>query len=726
MTTNEFVNDLKSLSLTQSENDYIQTVERLLIRLKDATPNGLLEDKPFGLSLIDNLYRVIPIFDKKLSSPNAESHVTNAFLETLYNACRVTCITDLFLALKNSPHLEAIFQNYVSLLKEEYFSADEQYDYLASCLINIMVISSVFVSISEDQLPSNYISYSLAFTKKYWQVPEREQLVNQILITMKIFCKKPKLVPTIIYHEWPQACLQWLTFPGRRPSYNTDIHICYIVQKLARCTIGVNVLNQLNCIKALGDSKEQMKKDHSADEYSAIDFIQSITYALLVEADEIKENYLLADELMCHILEQLVSLVFDAIKSGSLAYRGFHITEALVVLSKLFVNDDILKKCLKDSSELFDCLSQLLIRFAISTSESTTSFQWMRDEILITLTNLFWSISFHQFSHAKFQSNSDLMAVLSNFANSSSLYITTREPSFPLDLCSLKKAAEGILWNLKFLHLPSSKDKSCQEQQESSIMISYSHSDSKFCHELVEHLSQHVPIWVDYKQIHSHAIHSDDLWEDIAGAMEKAIVIVLIVSKHYYESKSCRQELSYASDTLKKRLLPIYAPDQQYRANGWLGIRIAGQKYVHFGRKPFVDAANDLLSIVHTDKKLVLPVKPIQKTVEQQENAFQNWTSKDIQKWFDNNRIHRDLFTLVGEQFSTGTALLIYARHLKHFYRQEYTQISSNYSSKFDGKHLQTVDFITFVDALWRLYEEQKSSMINYESTRSREKEKSI
>ena len=84
------------------------------------------------------------------------------------------------------------------------------------------------------------------------------------------------------------------------------------------------------------------------------------------------------------------------------------------------------------------------------------------------------------------------------------------------------------------------------------VMISYSHSDSTFCRELVEHLSAHVPVWVDYKQAHHDIAHSDDLWEEIARAMEMATVIVLIVSKEYYDSKSCRQELSYASDALKK------------------------------------------------------------------------------------------------------------------------------------------------------------------------------
>jgi len=222
---------------------------------------------------------------------------------------------------------------------------------------------------------------------------------------------------------------------------------------------------------------------------------------------------------------------------------------------------------------------------------------------------------------------------------------------------------------------------------------------------------------VDYKQAHDAIAHSDDLWEEIARAMELATVIVLIVSKEYYDSKSCRQELSYAADTLKKRIVPVYAPSQQYRASGWLGIRIAGQKYIHFGRKLFTDAIKELSSMVNTDPKLLVvsspPPAPSQSVtclscepIKEEENKLvilKNWTKKDIRKWFDDNHIHNDLLTLYADQFHTGTALIVYARHLKLFYRNEYIRIYRKYSKSFHGKRLDTLHFITFVDALYRL-----------------------
>ncbi|CAF4891714.1 unnamed protein product, partial [Rotaria sp. Silwood2] len=135
---------------------------------------------------------------------------------------------------------------------------------------------------------------------------------------------------------------------------------------------------------------------------------------------------------------------------------------------------------------------------------------------------------------------------------------------------------------------------------------------------------------------HLNTVQSGDLGEEIGGAMETATVIVLIISQEYYDSKSCRQELSYACDTLKKRIVPIYAPNQKYKATGWLGIRIAGQKYVHFGRTNFTNALDELLSVLIVDQKSMAIQKSSNKVtstkLNEEENSLKNWTSEDISK----------------------------------------------------------------------------------------------
>ncbi|CAF1536758.1 unnamed protein product, partial [Didymodactylos carnosus] len=129
------------------------------------------------------------------------------------------------------------------------------------------------------------------------------------------------------------------------------------------------------------------------------------------------------------------------------------------------------------------------------------------------------------------------------------------------------------------------------------IMISYSHANAQFCKQLVNEFKKHdkqLDIWVDF--MYSHFI---DIWEEIASAIEKADIVLFLLSKDYFDSKSCRQEVAYATDTLRKRFIPIYI-DQGYQCGGWLGIRIAGLKYICFGdgEEKFKNSFRDLLNTI--------------------------------------------------------------------------------------------------------------------------------
>ncbi|UJR36441.1 hypothetical protein I4U23_029164 [Adineta vaga] len=732
MNGDEFIESLKALSTSELSNiNHGDVIEQLNIQLKRAFSNSLQDKKVFYFAIIDNLYRIVPIIDEILSNHDEHDNdfiQTKIFLETLANALRNICLFEVLILMKDTSRLEIIFGSYIALLKESYFTADERYDNLINCILPIVGFSSVLTPIKQEDIPTNLLSYLLTFTKTYWQCQHRELVIQTILGLMKVFSKKPILIPLIIQNQWPHACVQWLidmnTNKQSRVSYNIDHYIHLILQKLARHPDGVEILNQLNCLQVLGESREQIEKTHTESQYKCLSFLQCMIYALLTEADEIKHLTMLADSRMCQTLHDLVFHTLEAARSEHLFYRCFHISEILTVLCKVFVNDDILIKCMNINNELFQCLAQLIVHFTTIVSDTNRIHQPYDDEALLSLTNLLWSISFHQCYHENFQSNSLLMHTISNLATSSALYIGTRTKSIPRDLCSLKKAAEGILWNLKSSVRPMSNVSNEETNQRPLVMISYSHSDSEFCRELVERLSIHVPVWVDYKQARDAVAHSDDLWEEIARAMEMATVIVLIVSKEYYDSKSCRQELSYASDTLKKRIVPIYAPNQQYRASGWLGIRIAGQKYIHFGRKLFSDAIKELSSMIDTDQKLapliiskpsLPPTQSVScsssetisvKDIEIEENkllTLKDWTKKDIQQWFDDNHIHKDLITFYADRFHTGTALIVYARHIKLFYRNEYIRVYTKYYKLFHGKKLDTLDFVTFVDALYRL-----------------------
>ncbi|CAF5075146.1 unnamed protein product, partial [Rotaria sp. Silwood1] len=197
----------------------------------------------------------------------------------------------------------------------------------------------LFITINETDLPSNFLSYLLEFTRNNWQYEQRNQVINNILSLIKIFSK----IPMIIHSQWPNACIPWLKKIGSRPSYTTDFLINLILQKLARHTIAIEILN---CTKIL-------------------------------------------------------------------------IEKILCALSKLFINDNILKKCLNENNQLLDCLCQLLIQYSIITSNTIQIHQLLNDETLIILTNLLWSISFHESYQEKLKLNINFIHTLSNLATSS-------------------------------------------------------------------------------------------------------------------------------------------------------------------------------------------------------------------------------------------------------------------------------------------------------------------
>lgn len=99
-------------------------------------------------------------------------------------------------------------------------------------------------------------------------------------------------------------------------------------------------------------------------------------------------------------------------------------------------------------------------------------------------------------------------------------------------------------------------------------MISYSHDNNTFCSQIFDLLNTHndnFHIWID----RTHCQGAVDLWESIADGMEKASIILCLLSNQYFQSKSCRQEFIYAADSLKRRIIPVLI--ENFEPKGWLG-----------------------------------------------------------------------------------------------------------------------------------------------------------
>ena len=59
-------------------------------------------------------------------------------------------------------------------------------------------------------------------------------------------------------------------------------------------------------------------------------------------------------------------------------------------------------KYIRENQELFDCLCQLMIKFASLVEDKTRPRQINDDETILSLANILWSVSFHKCYHEKF------------------------------------------------------------------------------------------------------------------------------------------------------------------------------------------------------------------------------------------------------------------------------------------------------------------------------------
>ncbi|CAF0875721.1 unnamed protein product [Rotaria sordida] len=196
-----------------------------------------------------------------------------------------------------------------------------------------------------------------------------------------------------------------------------------------------------------------------------------------------------------------------------------------------------------------------------------------------TLFNILWSISFHELYHSIFKKHIELLNIIQNIAKYDCQIII--EQCIPRSMQSVKKAADGILFNLG-IEIPSvtiPNVYSIAVQQKPMVILRYYHINNDFCDKILELLDQKIDlfnVWIDKRCYKTSA----DIWESIAKGIKNSDLIICIISSEYLTSKACRQEIIYAKDRLNKHFLLVYLgkPD----ISDWLDIRLVEFKYVRF------------------------------------------------------------------------------------------------------------------------------------------------
>nr|KAG5710904.1 hypothetical protein BaRGS_027055 [Batillaria attramentaria] len=200
-----------------------------------------------------------------------------------------------------------------------------------------------------------------------------------------------------------------------------------------------------------------------------------------------------------------------------------------------------------------------------------------------------WALSLHKDNSQSFLQNETLL----------DLVVEVHKDKSQSDTC--RRAAEGILWQLRhelekvekyatvaqqFTRNSSAKSKS------GHVMLSYQWAHQplvKRLHDLLE--QQGIRVWMD---IHKMGCSTR---QSMAEAVEKAYIVLCCMSAKYKDSLPCRQEAEYADD-LRKTIIPLKM-ERDYKADGWLGLMVAGKLFYDFsGKYPFDTKFQELVKAV--------------------------------------------------------------------------------------------------------------------------------
>jgi hypothetical protein len=256
------------------------------------------------------------------------------------------------------------------------------------------------------------------------------------------------LVPTMIQANCATYAIKWISM--KDVSLDIQTSCLHIIHNIARHEKGVKALNDADCITVLREFKQRIldpNKNNNDELYIELRLVYCMALSLLTEPKENREDL----NNLRKILNQLMQLAVDAGQSenNKSTNGGFHVSEPIVVLTKLCVHDEILNYVLNESivnnmkaKSKVDFFCQLLMKFrgALASEDEL-------DQLTLTaLFNIVWSISFHDEYIEELKSNSKFLMTVKSLANDNGEALV--EQYVPNHMSSVSQAANGILWNL--------------------------------------------------------------------------------------------------------------------------------------------------------------------------------------------------------------------------------------------------------------------------------------
>ncbi|CAF3613199.1 unnamed protein product [Rotaria sp. Silwood1] len=647
-------------------------------------------------------------------------------------------------------HLESVIDtipaNNQLSLSQQLLTRLEQLKTLLTTPTSYSIFFASSATIDDRQYIENYIDlFTLLIDHIDRSMPEHSQRIMKqeyglgdinegILTLLWNVADQTVLVLTLLKCGLAKKVVAWLsqstklTDKSRRP-------LISIVHNIARHDDGADELNNYGAIDVIKQyQKTELEKGDSRS------LVASMALALLSTPEQLKTD----KKGMNTVLNQLLQLVMNAAKGDTYRHDGFHVSEPLAVMVKMFVVEErtldyvLCHAETEPSSDMFSTIN-IFVSLLFDFSQALKGDNRLEQFTLIAIFNILWSISFQPNYAQELMKNQKLIETIKHFIDEN-YEQKILEQYKPRSMEGIKEAAHGILHNLNIdnqIETTFNKQMTVVDALVSNslkvisskpwIMISYCHDNNTFCDKIFSFLSQRndtFDIWID----RTHCQTAHDLWESIAEGMEQACVIVCLVSTQYFESKSCRKEFIYAADTLKKTIVPVLL--ENFKPKGWLGIRIPDMKYVRFRdllqpeQAKMVELLNTILVSLSASTTMVhenLPplsqhhIIPLSVTATTEETTafrpFDQWTStgNDIPAWFTHHRISsklRDLF-----EFQTGKEMLDYAELLIKDREKQMNIYAKIFSEKYNGSEMPPHEFYRFATAMEQLLNDNRSSL---------------
>ncbi|CAF1546663.1 unnamed protein product [Didymodactylos carnosus] len=534
----EFLNifyKLEQILLDNSDCDLIISyIDRLALKIHPAYQH--IKDKQFLMLLDllnDLLIKVMDILEIVDRSSIIISHLIS-FVQYLPKFIENIDLNEIFSS--NLILAEEILHFYLKFLNhtriKNYLESIEQRE-IYDPLLNTILIIIFYCFHHIEQLSINILDSSKSTIELFIFFIDQDHLQSEtsenLLHLLKILHHKSHFTSVFIQMGYPQACLRWISQSDL--TYNNQYYILTILYNISRHNNGTQILNEQNALKTLRYYKNQINLKSSIlsqTQYCTLAVLFCMTYALLLEPEELKKfikSYFnrksSQNEFLCNTFDRLFRSIVYAANNEKFMFNCLHISEPLIVLTRLFINDEIvdyiLKQDLGTNSNIVEFFCQLLFKFYNLTRNSNNKCDQLT---LLSLCNLLWSISFQDKYKNELKNNSIFMNIIKLLMNDN--IDLTKHEYMPRHLSSIRKATEGLLWNLDDKSLHVATPLIITERSHPLAMISYSHANILFCKELVDKIRsmEQFDIWVDYliheSTNYTTVMHSDDIWEEIA------------------------------------------------------------------------------------------------------------------------------------------------------------------------------------------------------------------